>query len=122
MLWVPSPSQIVETSGADPCLRMVLQHDVVGARVDHQVTFHLQETVGSIEELPEALQMRIVCHLLLTHLPDRGIPEACEMLARAYEFYAAASPPALSAPIERRRFKAQVAKPSPRPGFQLTEE
>ncbi len=66
--------------------------------------------------------MRLACYFLLTHLPDRGIPEACEMLARAFEFYAAPPPPALSAPKERRRFSAQVAKPSPRPGFQLTEE
>ena len=75
--------------------------------------FDLEETSGFVE-IPDALKSRFACHILLTQLPEEGIPEALESLGQMWQFYRmpAMRTPALPAPEPiQARYGDTVAAP-----------
>ena len=84
--WGPNLFQILETTDAQPRLMLLMHHDVDGGHIEHTVDFHLQGTSGFME-IPDNLKGRLACHILLTQLPDEGIPEAAESLGQMCHFY-----------------------------------
>jgi hypothetical protein len=99
---------------------LVFERGFAGGRLDHQVTFHLQET-GAGVAIPEDLKLRVYCHLLLNQLPDKGVAEAFEALARIGEFHA---PPThlLVTPRLEQAVPATLGRVYERPAFPLTED
>jgi hypothetical protein len=99
---------------------LLIQHDIHGGRIDHTVDFHLQGTSGFME-IPETVRGRLACHILLTQLPDEGIPEAVESLGQMYHFYRvpAMRMPALPAP---ERIHARYGDTFVAPVYPVSEE
>lgn len=75
------------------------------------------------EDIPrlENVIARALCHFLLNHLPDRGLPEACESIARMVDFYSPAPSHTLSAQGQRAE-PVQVSSVYERPEFHVAEE
>ncbi len=90
------------------------------AEADHFVSFHVLGTAGEVD-LPETIKARMVCHFILTQLPDKGLPEAIESLAEMWRFYAenATRHLALLAPA---RTAVQLKPKYERPTFTIAEE
>lgn len=98
-----------------------MQRDVPGARIDHHISFHCQGTSGVID-LPPSLVARIVCHVLLEHLPERGLSEALESLVQMIEFYnSLEQTPALPPPAAVSKPVKIVGKYT-RPEFHVMED
>jgi hypothetical protein len=118
--WGPILFQILETTDAQPRLMLLMHHDVHGGHIDHTVDFHLQGTSG-LMEIPDTLKGRLACHILLTKLPDEGIPEAAEALGQMYQFYRLPGrrTPALPAP---ERIQAQYGDTFVAPVYPVSEE
>jgi hypothetical protein len=111
---------VIETSGAEPRFKLVFEHDFTGGSIDCQVTFHLQET-GRAIEIPDELKQRVYCHLLLNQIPDRGMAEAFETLARICEFHTSPTHLLVTQRLDRA-IPATVGRVYERPAFSLTED
>jgi len=112
---------VIETSGTEPQCKLVFERGFTGGRIGQEVTFHLQET-GTGVEIPEALKMRIYGHLLLNLIPDKGMAESFETLARICEFYTPPPTHLLVTPRLEEAIPATVGRVYERPAFPLTEE
>jgi hypothetical protein len=99
----------------------VFERGFTGGRIGHEVTFHLQETGGAVE-IPESLKLRTYCHLLLNQIPDRGVGEAFETLARICEFYSTPTTHLLVTPTLEQAIPATIGIEYQRPAFPLTED
>jgi hypothetical protein len=104
----------------EPQFKLVFDRSFTGGRIDHEVTFHLQET-GAGVEIPEALKQRIFCHILLNQIPDRGMAESFETLASICEFYTAPTH-LLVTPRLEQAIPATLGRVYERPAFPLTED
>lgn len=100
---------------------MVFERGFTGGHLGHEVTFHLQETGGAVV-IPDALKLRIYGHLLLNQIPDKGMAEAFETLARISDFYAAPPTHLLVTPMLEQAIPATVGRVFERPPFPLTED
>ena len=52
--------------------------------------FHGAKLVGPNPENRESemgFALRILCHIFIDHISDRGIPEVCESLRESYQYY-----------------------------------
>lgn len=88
----------------------------------HSFTYLHEVTDKAQPSLPTALAIRIVCHMLVDHIPEAGLREILESLGTAYEFHrlqptqaVAPLPQRVSVPIKR-------GKTYERPSFQAVEE
>jgi len=104
-----------------PQFKLVFERGFSTGRIGHEVTFHLQET-GEGVEIPEALKLRVSCHLLLNLIPDKGMAEAFETLARICEFYTAPPTHLLVTPTLTQAIPATVGAMYDRPVFPLAED
>ena len=112
---------VIETSGAESQFQLVFERGFTGGRIDHQVTFQLQET-GRGVEIPEGLRLRIYCYLLLNQIPDKGMAESFETLAHICEFYTAPPTHLLVTPRLEQAIPATIGRVYERPAFPLTED
>lgn len=108
--------------GDDPIDAVLQWHETTDAgRFDHVVSFrpHL-ETEGQWR-VPRTFLPRILCHVIVNRLPDKGLPELCETLGQMFEFYAARQPT-----VERLTHEeptnAYVVANEERPAFFVAEE
>jgi hypothetical protein len=99
----------------------VFERGFSGGRIGHEVAFHLQET-GTAIEIPEELKQRICGHLLLNLIPERGMAESLETLARICEFYTTPPTHLLVTPRLEEDIPAMVGRVYERPAFPVTEE
>lgn len=73
---------------------------VGGGTVSHFITFLPQQTDPS-PELFSSLRTRLLCYVILSHLPDEALREVCEALGDAYAYYQP-TPLRLPSPIVSR--------------------
>jgi hypothetical protein len=100
---------------------LVFERGFTGGSINHQVTFHLQETAAGVE-IPEALKRRIYCHILLNQMPDKGVAEAFEALAGICEYYTAPPTHLLVTSKLEQAIPATVGHVYERPPFRLAED
>jgi hypothetical protein len=112
---------VIETSGDAPQLKFMFERGFTGGRIGHEVTFHVQET-GTGFDIPEELKLRIYGHVLLNLIPDKGMAESFESLARICEFYTVPSTHLLVTPKLEEAIPATVGRVYERPAFPVTEE
>ncbi len=84
------------------------------------MSFHLLGTSGETD-LPEPIKARLLCHFLLTRIPDEGLPEALESLAGMWMFYQTPTPhpPALPS---ARSVPARLTGSYAEPVYPVTED
>jgi hypothetical protein len=111
---------VIETSDAEPRWELIMRHPVQGGRVEHVVRFHGLGTSRELD-LPEPLRARIACHVLLTWLPDTGLPEALESLAEMWRFHHLPAPPPRQLPVSPS-IPVKLMGEYVRPVFPVTEE
>lgn len=89
-------------------------------QVAHQVRVNLDD-IDVTGKVPTVPLVRLLCHLLVDHIPDRGVPELCESLGGMYEFYAIAPehPPLLP---RQQRITGVRGRSYERPEFHIEEE
>jgi hypothetical protein len=119
--WGHGLFRVLETSGTGSRFDLVFERGFTGGHIGHQVTFHLQET-GAGVDIPEDLKLRIYSHMLLNQIPDKGVAEAFEALARISEFYAAPPTHLLVTPRIEQAIPATIGRVYDRPTFPLTED
>lgn len=81
---------------------------------------------GLTEELPRVyvyqLLGKVLCHVLVSLLPDAALPEAGEQLARLYRFYSN-GPSSFLIPQEKLdSFSGSTGETRTRPEIEITEE
>jgi hypothetical protein len=72
-------------------------------------------------DLPESVVARVVCHALIQHLDDRGLPEAVESLSDMVRFYRN-PPPAYRVLPQGEPITAEWGETRVRPVFPVMEE
>lgn len=81
---------------------------------------HLSGT-SSEPEPPESFQIRVICHLLLSQIPEQGMAEALESLFEMRQFYR--TPPAqVYAQTEPASIPARQGTEYVRPEFQVSAD
>jgi hypothetical protein len=93
---------------------------VQGGQIEHVITFPLLATSGVID-IPDDVKARIVCHVLLTQIPDEGMTEALETLGQMWEFYRTRvrQRPPLPAPTSKPALRGRAYTREP---FHVTED
>lgn len=101
-------------------MRLQITQPLCGGRIEHLISFPALATSGEID-IPDAVKARLVCHVLLTQIPDEGITEAVESLSHMWEFYRTrvAQAPQLPSPPS---IPAVYGKAYTREVFQVTED
>jgi len=84
-----------------------------------QVTLHLQETAGNPEYHWAAIT-RMLCHMVLSLLPDRALSELSETLVDMVKFYR--HEPPISSYSEPKRLHGKRGDSFTRPSFQITTD
>lgn len=98
------------------------QQDVTGARFLHTVSIPAYQATAKRPVWSEDLQIRLLCHVLINRIPDKGLPELCESLGRMYEFYNTPNLNELPALPERRQIRGKIGRAYERPGFSIADE
>lgn len=98
-----------------------MHHPFYGGRVEHLVNFHLQGTSGMLD-IPDVLKGRLASHILLTQLPDEGIPEALESLGQMWQFYRMPVSTVPALPQARKSVPARVSGTHVAPVVPVSEE
>lgn len=70
--------------------------------------------------LTQSDAVRLLCHVLIQHLPAAAVSEALNSLAEAYDFYRSAPPPPSLEP--QQALKAKVTGNHAAPVFPVEEE
>jgi hypothetical protein len=100
-------------------MRFLWNPRLPGVALSHRVAFHIQETgAGGIDA--EAIMKRVLCHILVTMVPDRGLREACDALRHIAEYYGQEENRVPALP-EAKRVKARVGQKSVRSEFHVEE-
>ena len=119
--WAPSPSEeTTQTRGTTPHFLLGWEQLLPGARVAHEIRFHLQETAAR-PEYSRLLLSRLLCHYLINRIPDKGIPELFESVGRIYRFYSTA-PRTLPPSLPMSKVAGKIGRLSKRPDFHVDEE
>jgi hypothetical protein len=101
-------------------LQVLFTQPVQGGQIEHVIRFPVLATCGVID-IPDAVKARIVCHVLLTQIPDEGMTEALESLGQMWEFYRTPvrQPPPLPAPTSKPAVRGRSYTREP---FRVTED
>ena len=97
--------------------------DVTGAHFAHFVSF--EPNNGQTEPHNyEPLWLRVLCHVLINHVPDEGLYEALESLSNIYEFHStiAHRSTRLASLPETTGTRAKLGEPFQRPAFVISDE
>jgi hypothetical protein len=84
------------------------------------VSIHFSGTTDE-PEMPASMRTRILCHLLLSQIPDRGLSEALESLYEMWQFYRT-TPAQIPAPSKPPSLPAKLGKTYVRPEFHVSED
>lgn len=93
---------------------------VQGAHFTHGVVV---PTTGDIPKIPADVVLRVICHILINNIPDKGLPELFRCAADVYEFHAPEEwsyAGLLSAGMQTLGAKVRAAYE--RPSFEAAEE
>ncbi|HKI16339.1 MAG TPA: hypothetical protein VKA15_00585 [Isosphaeraceae bacterium] len=85
-----------------------------------RVSIHFSETTSELE-LPAAMRSRILCHLLVSQIPDRGLGEALESLFEMWRFYREPVPRMIEPP-RPQSLPAKLGATYDRPPFHIAED
>jgi hypothetical protein len=85
-----------------------------------RVNIHLPGT-SSEPEIPLSVRSRILCHLLVSQIPDRGLHEALESLFEMWRFYRQPVPTMIEAP-RPQSIPVKLGATYDRPLFHVTED
>jgi hypothetical protein len=103
-----------------PGLSLGWTQSVPGALFRHGV---IVPTTGDIPTIPTDVILRIVCHILVNNMPDRGLPELFRCAADAYEFHAPEEWSYMNLlPGGTETVAAKVRAAYERPSFEVVEE
>ena len=99
---------------------------IPGGQIDHWVSIANDAPTGSmgVQQIPEVICLRLICHVLTNWMPDEALPELGETLGEMYQFYRDRRIEQGSA---RRlthfaNVDVEVLEPVERPLFQIAEE
>jgi hypothetical protein len=98
----------------------VIEPTAQGSPAEHRMSVHLSGT-SSEPEPSESFQMLVICHLLLSQIPEQGLPEALESLFEMRQFYRH-RPAQLPAAAEPASIPAALGKAYVRPEFHVSED
>ena len=98
------------------------QQDVTGARFLHAISIPSYQGTAKRHAHTENLHLRMLCHMLINRMPERGLPELCESLGSMYEFYMAPIENQVPALPERRQLKGKIRRAYERPEFSIADE
>jgi hypothetical protein len=85
------------------------------------VGFHIVGTTGE-PELSEGDVKRLLCHVLIQHLPEEGLSEAFESLSDMYTFYLMPAPPMKTLAEPAKTGRGRISEAVVRPVFPISEE
>jgi hypothetical protein len=85
-----------------------------------RVSIHLSGTTDE-PEVPASMRTRILCHLLLSQIPERGLSEALESLFEMWRFYREPVPEMIEPP-RRESILAKLGATYDRPPFHIAED
>jgi hypothetical protein len=88
-------------------------------RMFHGVKLEMPETEATEDEI-RRIFLRMLCHFIVDHIPDAGLPEACESLREFHGYYSGIqfATPLLPQTMERR---AVLGERMERPEVQIEE-
>lgn len=118
MLW-NLPQYDPQQWGDDPLLQLTMQYSPsLGGSVRHE----LSVTAAGTSARQSISSTRFACYLMLTLMPEDGLPEVCSWLKEAREFYSArASRRSLPSPAPQS-IQAHITGRYERAPLDLTEE
>jgi hypothetical protein len=92
-------------------------------RIRHAWSYVQEVTDNKAQpSVPELVQIRVFCHILVDQLSQAGLREAIETLAAIYDFHRVSTPcPAALAPAPTRQ-PVRMGKSYERPSFSVVEE
>jgi hypothetical protein len=79
-------------------------------------------TSSGVPQLDECTLARLVCHYLVSTIPDEGLPEVARALEDCRDYYLEEVNRQPELPPAREIVKAQVGRTYERPTFALAEE
>jgi hypothetical protein len=85
-----------------------------------RVSIHFSGTTNELE-VPAAMGTRILCHLLVSQIPERGLAEALESLFEMWRFYREPVPKLIEPP-RPQSLPAKLGATYDRPPFHITED
>jgi hypothetical protein len=115
-LWNPSPLPLFPDVGTN---YLVWDSSTDAADYSHIVAFRPQQTAVTPENT-RTIVLRLLCHMIVSRLPDEALGEASECLADMYLFYKA--PPALPKPHDVMSYPAKMGEFVERPPIQLEDD
>lgn len=99
---------------------------LTGGQIDHWVSVESDAPTGSmgVNQVPEEVCLRVLCHVLTNWMPDDALPELGETLGEMYTFYRdrriEQEPQSL---LPRTvEFETEVLEPRERAAFQLPQD
>jgi len=108
--------------GTSAFMSLCWRRDVPGGQLAHQLRlFQTQTTVDPREFLWSAVA-RVVCHVLVDEIPERGLSELYESLNGMHLFYLEQPEQQRDALPLVRQSHATLGRAMERPGFQLESE
>jgi len=120
--WNRPTLQIEETdSGTGTCIALHWSRDIPGGEFAHQLRFYpVQTTVDPLEWCLAVA--RVVCHVLVDEIPERGLSELYESLSSMHQFYLEQPERRPAALPSVRQIDATVGRTMERPRFQLESD
>ena len=118
--WSPKYFSSFDETTNQPLIAMHWTQAVPGARFSHGVFF---PTTAQAPAIPGPVLLRVLCHIIVNNIPDRGLPELFKCASEAYEFHAeetAQGAPML--PSSTQTMSAEVRATYERPSFHAVEE
>lgn len=118
--WSPRYFSSFDETTNQPLIAMRWTQAVPGAHFTHGVFF---PTTAEIPAIPGSVLLRILCHIIVNNMPDRGLPELFRCASEAYEFHAEGEAEgAAMLPSTTQTVSAQVRATYERPSFHAVEE
>ncbi len=118
--WNPKYSCSFDETTNRPLIAMHWTQAVPGAHFTHGV---FVPTTDQVPAIPGPVLLRVLCHIIVNNMPDRGLPELFRCACEAYEFHAVEEAPgAAMLPSSAQTVSAKVRAAYERPSFHAVEE
>ena len=118
--WSPHYFSSFDETTNQPGISVNWTQAVPGARFMHGV---FVPTTAEVSSVPVPVLLRVLCHVIVNNIPDRGLPELFRCACDAYEFHAPQEwGSAALLPPSSRTVTARVRASYERPPFHAAEE
>lgn len=118
--WSPKCFYSFDETTNQPLIAMRWTQAVPGAHFAHGVFF---PTTPEVPAIPGPVLLRVLCHIIVNNMPDRGLPELLRCASEAYEFHTEQEAPgAAMLPSSTQTVNAEVRATYERPSFHAVEE